>query len=138
MTIAGDTVYAAGIGIGPNNQNAGTYWTFDGQSWNVGQDVKFSHAIYAATTTKEGYVYLAGTGDEDRVLWENSKGILERHTFWKIAWHSTQYMLVLLETLVTGGWNKGRSGSVWRNTEQGSFDKGQKVPKCFVVRGITG
>ncbi len=131
LCVAKGIVYAGG----QKENMAGGLWEFDGKAWNTGTDLKFSKAVYASTVSKEGAVFLAGAGSEQKSVWENGEG------FWNAV--SLEHCLSLYAihrdgngNVYAAGWNDQRTGSVWTQDAKKSWSAAASVPDCFVVRGI--
>lgn len=123
-------IYAAGK---KKNQNGGI-WGFDGNSWKEGNELKFSNNIYTGAVDNNDIIYLAGAGDENKVLWENSKG------FWNAVELKECLAIYAFyidnKSFYVGGWNKNRKGRVWHKSKNSDWNEGLDIPNCFVIRAI--
>ena len=125
-----EIIYAAGL-----KKNAqGGVWKFNGNSWQEGTNLKFSHYIYASAVGKDGVVYLVGAGDENKVLWENSQG------FWNAVELDDCLAIYAIHVdqnnyVYAAGWNKSRKGKFWLKKKK--WNKGKDIKGCFVIRGIS-
>ena len=130
LCIARDIVYAAG----KKADNTGGLWLFQGDAWVMGDNLKFSSAIYTSTVDSSGVVYLAGAGIENKVLWENSEGYWDAH---ELKEGLAVYTLFTdKKGIYAAGWNKQRKGRFWYKARK-EWNEGSDIRNCFVIRSIS-